>query len=1291
MEWCGWSVHTYDWAISPEHDLSNEDLQSSLLSQVSAVDFWMVAMDCSTFSRARERYIPGHPNQPRPLRDSNCPLGLPGLSARDKARVLKANGLVQFLTRLLAAAHGAGAAGALENPLNAWIWAIPGVAALLQLTGWQDFNYHSCSLGGARAKAQKIRANIDELESVRCQCHHVHCPTEWKPKWDEAANAWCYPSSEEQEYTAELAFNIAVAASAWACRVGRATMKLPRPPRPAETGSRVEWLAFPPSATREDAMPGLAARLGFTPPARLASTIPALSRTQGLKELPSRAVYIGHGNLALKLAKSKWSSPFRPGPHGTPEACVRKYAHWLESQPSLLALVPALKGVQLLCDCSPGEPCHGEALVAAVYKTYQGAPAETDPVVPRPGYSAGTTGNRTRTSPATLAVSTGAGPPTATAAAAPCTERRNAGPHASNSRGSSQRRTATATAAADTDALAVLEPRRPPAAATAALAKAILEPRPKGKVSLKPRATAMLVAASAVTQARGQALHDVHLPRPMQLRWSQASLDVTLRGLFPQAWTANFQMPNLEDLLNASPFHDFHLWLETHNIDSEDSGAWAQATKPGWRAAALGQQRGAIHSAGQVEALLGFGLTPEEHYAQSCNMADAGASPWAETAASEYDLRFAAAQLVQHRGRLRDFRQATRKAFAELADRCKPFTKRLCKHQPPSVQRIAGHVHIGLVAVLVIVMAWPDWRLPRRFVEGFQVIGELEPTRIYEHQAHEPPVHKADLLANSEQLIASIEAQRPLEEIDFIWESSLKEEVKGFAGPPQSRDAFDKLYGKGGWTPVPAFCIEQACGKKRRIDNGRRGGQNDATAFTEKARLCSAFQPALHTRLIWEEAQAAGADLAGEHIELETGGEDLPDAFRSIPCRPEDLDVNIVAARDPQSRRMMYQQVEAMLFGFSSAVMGFGRWSRFLEALGRRILALLWSMYVDDGSLTDASKARGSGQELVGYAFCRLGTPFADAKRATMSDRGTFLGVDHYMHQAASHGAVSFRPTGKLQQKATAQLADMLAEDSCTPAAASKFRGTAGFCAHALWGRVGRAGFGPFRQRQYSDTEPWSLSHSLRRSISFFQCLLTACPSRIIDCKASRRPLVVIASDAQADAGTQPGCGYLLYDARSGRKSAACCSIPEKVLSAWGYDKQARQSGNPIAICEAAVVAAAAVREAEALAEADVVWFIDNTTALHSYVKGTSANAHVERAAHLLHFLAHKFNFRVWFEFVDSNANWADGISRHLRADPFARSNGFAIDDLDIKADWWAASLLHLWQAMGLKENSVGE
>ena len=109
------------------------------------------------------------------------------------------------------------------------------------------------------------------------------------------------------------------------------------------------------------------------------------------------------------------------------------------------------------------------------------------------------------------------------------------------------------------------------------------------------------------------------------------------------------------------------------------------------------------------------------------------------------------------------------------------------KFQTPTVQRIAGGIHVGLVAVLVAVMAWPDYNLPRRFIEGFQVVGELERTNVYEVQQSPAPVPKADLLAASPSLIRSIEAERPHEEVDFIWESCHNEYKKGFAETPQPR------------------------------------------------------------------------------------------------------------------------------------------------------------------------------------------------------------------------------------------------------------------------------------------------------------------------------------------------------------------------------------------------------------------------------------------------------------------------------------------------------------------------
>eukprot|EP00972_Heterocapsa_arctica_P066010 9739072-Heterocapsa_arctica.AAC.1 len=63
-----------------------------------------------------------------------------------------------------------------------------------------------------------------------------------------------------------------------------------------------------------------------------------------------------------------------------------------------------------------------------------------------------------------------------------------------------------------------------------------------------------------------------------------------------------------------------------------------------------------------------------------------------------------------------------------------------------------------------------------------------------------------------------------------------------------------------------------------------------------------------------------------------------------------------------------------------------------------------------------------------------------------------------------------------------------------------------------------------------------------------------------------------------------------MLDARTGERRGRCSLIPEEFLAVWGYDKAAREAGgNPVAICEAAVIAAAIVAEGEALADCEVV------------------------------------------------------------------------------------------------------
>ena len=147
---------------------------------------------------------------------------------------------------------------------------------------WWDKRYASCCFMGARAKSQCLRHNLPEINDWPVlDCHHTHDPREWEPSVENGKRI--YPSHEEAEYTAPLAFAIAVAASWWAVRMGRATLHVPRMPAISWHGRREHWLAINPKAMREWAMAPLAISLGLEPPDALeAQRVPKRGHGGGL-------------------------------------------------------------------------------------------------------------------------------------------------------------------------------------------------------------------------------------------------------------------------------------------------------------------------------------------------------------------------------------------------------------------------------------------------------------------------------------------------------------------------------------------------------------------------------------------------------------------------------------------------------------------------------------------------------------------------------------------------------------------------------------------------------------------------------------------------------------------------------------------------------------------------------------------------------------------------------------------------------------------------------------------------
>ncbi len=137
----------------------------------------------------------------------------------------------------------------------------------------------------------------------------------------------------------------------------------------------------------------------------------------------------------------------------------------------------------------------------------------------------------------------------------------------------------------------------------------------------------------------------------------------------------------------------------------------------------------------------------------------------------------------------------------------------------------------------------------------------------------------------------------------------------------------------------------------------------------------------------------------------------------------------------------------------------------------------------------------------------------------------------------------------------------------------------------------------------------------------------------------------------------------------------------ESTLAMWGYTFQSLQEGaQPIALCEAAMVPLSLLQWPEKFRGRRMVWYVDSTAAMPSFVRGVSANPDLERIVGLFRMLAYHLDVQVWFEWVDSDSNWSDGVSRDLASDPFAAELGFRLQQMREPEAAWQQDWLPLRQ-----------
>jgi hypothetical protein len=290
--------------------------------------------------------------------------------------------------------------------------------------------------------------------------------------------------------------------------------------------------------------------------------------------------------------------------------------------------------------------------------------------------------------------------------------------------------------------------------------------------------------------------------------------------------------------------------------------------------------------------------------------------------------------------------------------------------------------------------------------------------------------------------------------------------------------------------------------------------------------------------------------------------------------------------------------------------------------------------------------------------FRLVGFKFNPEKSSPMQAEQDFAGVIHNFKDCFSKGSVPVRIRERIVEKAQSLLQSAVDTDSCPPGLASKIRGTNQALFHGFFGKVGRAAFGPLIQREYSDTAPWKLSHALRRSLLFLLELQGAGLRKEFRLLRQNVPPIIVASDGRADSSRLPSVSVGFLDPISGERVGAYASITQELLALWGHMEQ------PIAPVEMSAVVLGVfhiLAKRPMWKGRDFVWYEDNAVVLSAMVSGKSRSAKLDIAAMVVHLALAMLNCRVWFEYVESNANWMDEASRVEEGGPWAQRNGFSM------------------------------
>ena len=723
----------------------------------------------------------------------------------------------------------------------------------------------------------------------------------------------------------------------------------------------------------------------------------------------------------------------------------------------------------------------------------------------------------------------------------------------------------------------------------------------------------------------------------------------------------------------------FWAFEDMHGRSSKEMGPLAMNARDRARSWAFqGMQRAPGTSKRGLDHLLKPGLGKEEHIRQSTALP----SPYSPGATEERDLRYAAHTMCVWGPYISVWRQHQLQMLQEIKVAVAPLAEALRRRMPDTVKRVAEKKDPAFLALLTVLLRWPDRTLAAEYVGGHKVVGHIETSGIFRplpvNEITQEELERGFMGQEAERFIDMIVTRPPGKSAEIIEALMEQETAKGYQGRPLSRDQMNAKYGVGGWRPMPLFINEEEGGKQRLIANAKGGGHNKWTSEEETLFVMAiGFIAEAAYTLVEEYAKMylpEGAERwptekllshLPEWLECGVGCDDMTDAFRQSPVAPVHQGTNVVAFYSTGKKAWRFVEVFGLVYGMRSSVLHFNRFPVLNTAVARRVGAAMTGSYVDDFNTADLTVANGSAQSFNGQVLSLNGGALGPDKHKPTRTQQVVLGVHVRLERLLDEGMVEFEPRAGTVHKIQDMASLMLERGTCTPAEAAKLRGTAAWAAGNTFGRAGRLGLKSLKDRQYqAQDETNEVTEDLRLGLQFLKEVMPRMQPRPTRVMGVSPPPVVVYSDASwpqymdleeaVRTGEPPRLGWVIFV--PGEKPRGYTMVLGKEFMDALLPRKTQ-----IFAAEAIAVLTALVLLPGQFAQRELLWFIDNESAVSSLIRGGSKAQDVGHLAAATHLALIEEQCTAWFEWIDSDSNPADGLSRDGLLDQWTIQQGWEL------------------------------